>query len=311
MGAGEGLGIETVEERLQFLQLAVDGAGDAISISRLDEGQPDRLVYVNDSFCRLTGYSREDLLGQSLEILSGSKWDGIALGELVKSLRKGEPYRGELMGYRKDGSAYYQETSCTPVFGSSSAVSHFVAISRDVTDRRRAHDLLAHQALHDALTDLPNRILLGDRLRQAILAANRDNRELAVMMLDLDGFKEVNDSHGHRIGDMLLRQLGPRLQAAVRESDTVARVGGDEFAVVLPAAGPSRDVELIGHKLLAAVRRPFDVAGKQLSISGSIGAALYPPHGGDAETLLEHADQAMYTAKRLALGCALYGTRAV
>jgi diguanylate cyclase (GGDEF)-like protein len=199
-----------------------------------------------------------------------------------------------------------------PFRDAAGRVTHLVGIDRDVTDRRRAHDLLAHQALHDALTDLPNRVLLGDRLRQALLAANReghanrDGHKVAVMVLDLDGFKDVNDNCGHRGGDELLRLLGPRLQSVLRESDTVARVGGDEFAVVLLASGEPLMAQAVAHKLLAAVAQPFIIERQSVTVSASIGIAIYPDHATTVEALLQHADEAMYVAKRQHLGCTLY-----
>ncbi|HLY64400.1 MAG TPA: diguanylate cyclase [Chloroflexota bacterium] len=293
-------------QRLQLLEAAVDNAGDAISITEATPGQGDRLTYVNDSFCQLTGYSKQELLGQPLEMLNGPETDLGELEKLLEAVRQGRSYRAEVIAYRKDGSSYYHEISYTPFRDATGTVTHFIGISRDVTERRRMHDRLAHQALHDALTELPNRVLLADRLRQAILSAHRNKHGLAVMVIDLDGFKDVNDTHGHATGDQVLHQLGPRLRGTLRSVDTVARIGGDEFAIVLPAAGSAADALNIGKKLRAAVRRPFEIEGTQVRIDASIGIALFPKHGDNAEALLDRADSAMYEAKRRRLGCLLY-----
>ncbi len=165
--------------------------------------------------------------------------------------------------------------------------------------------LLEHQALHDVLTDLPNRALIEDRLQQAILSAKRQARSLALLIMDLDGFKEVNDTLGHHMGDLLLQQVALRLQNILRRSDTVARLGGDEFAVLLPAADAEKAI-LTARKVLDALKSPFPIHGHTLDISGSIGIALFPAHGADGTTLVRRADVAMYVAKRANTGFAIY-----
>jgi len=165
--------------------------------------------------------------------------------------------------------------------------------------------LLEHQALHDVLTDLPNRALIEDRLQQAILSAKRQARSLALLIMDLDGFKEVNDTLGHHMGDLLLQQVAVRLQNILRKSDTVARLGGDEFAVLLPSADAEKAV-LAARKILDALKSPFPIQGHILDIGGSIGIALFPTHGADGTTLVRRADVAMYVAKRASTGFAIY-----
>jgi diguanylate cyclase (GGDEF)-like protein len=175
--------------------------------------------------------------------------------------------------------------------------------TEDITERKRAEVALAHQALHDALTGLPNRVLLGDRLQQAILSADREKRALALLVMDLDRFKEVNDTLGHHAGDRLLQEIARRLRGALRASDTVARLGGDEFAVVLPGSSDATDTAV---KLVQALEAPFELEGHTLALGASVGIALYPQHGETVESLLRSADVAMYTAKRARSGVAVY-----
>jgi diguanylate cyclase (GGDEF)-like protein len=180
-------------------------------------------------------------------------------------------------------------------------------ILRRVTGRlRRQMDEIEHQALHDALTGLPNRLLFGDRVEQALLAARREPRHAAVLLIDLDRFKEINDTLGHQSGDLLLRQLGPRLQGALRASDTVARLGGDEFAVLLPNVADAEASLAIARKLLQALEEPFAIDGLVLEIEASVGVSVFPEHGYDTETLLRRADLAMYVAKEAHAGAVLY-----
>ncbi len=186
------------------------------------------------------------------------------------------------------------------------------AIEREVKEageraaRRRAEMALAHQALHDDLTDLPNRHLLNDRLQQAILSAQRQHGALALLVMDLDRFKEINDTFGHHCGDILLQQVAERLVGLVRAADTVARLGGDEFAVILPGARTAHEAQLTAQKILAGLEPAFVVSGQTLDVGASVGVVCWPQHGQDAETLLRHGDVAMYAAKRGRIGSVIY-----
>ncbi len=183
-----------------------------------------------------------------------------------------------------------------------------VAIVRDITERRRQQDQLTHQALHDALTGLPNRILLNDRLEQAIRGASRGGTPLAIalLVLDLDRFKDVNDTLGHHVGDLLLTELGHRLVGVVRKTDTIARLGGDEFAVVLPAISDLRRARRVSARMLRAIQEPFHLDGLSIDVGASIGIALFPDHAEEKEALLRCADVAMYEAKTGPNTIALY-----
>jgi diguanylate cyclase (GGDEF)-like protein len=183
---------------------------------------------------------------------------------------------------------------------------YLIGMLEDISDRRAQTELLEYQALHDSLTDLPNRTLLHDRLQQAILTAQREDRPLALLILDLNGFKDVNDTFGHHLGDVLLQQVGPRISALLRESDTVARLGGDEFAVVLPTADNEAGAVLAARRLLKALEEPFVIEDRRLEVGGSVGIAITPQHGTDPATLMRRADIAMYVAKRAQSGFAVY-----
>ena len=206
---------------------------------------------------------------------------------------------------RKDGSLVDLDVSEMPLKVGTQTVT--LTLARDVTERRQARRALEHQALHDSLTGLPNRVLLHDRVDQAIRLAHRQHSPLALMILDVDHFKEVNDSYGHQAGDKLLELVGRRLIDVVRETDTVARLGGDEFAVVLLGADEAAAAVIAG-KLLKALERPFEIQGRALDVGASIGIATYPQHADSSETLLRRADIAMYVAKRSRRAYATYAT---
>lgn len=263
-----------------------------------------RLTSVNAATLTLTGYAREELLGRSIYDLVTAN-DLPFLVEVTRRRLNGEPVGAfvvELM--TKAGIRVPIEVNAHVVFAHGRPAA-LQGIARDIRERRRAEAELKHQALHDAPTGLPNRTLLYDRLRQGIFAAARDAEPMALLFLDLDRFKEVNDSLGHLAGDQLLRLVAARLQGALRESDTVARLGGDEFAILLPGTG-AHGAEVAAGKIMRAFRQPFILDGRTLAIGASTGVAAFPHHGAEAETLLRCADVAMYMAKRAGGGIAVY-----
>jgi len=256
------------------------------------------IVTVDEAHCissfnpaaeRLFGYAAADVIGSDARLL-------------LDSLNP-----GETIGHRSGGHQFPVDLSVGEMRRDCGGdQQHLLIFSiRDITARKQAEAALEHQALHDALTDLPNRVLLHDRLQQAIRAAQRDQTAVALLIMDLDRFKEVNDTFGHHTGDQLLEQLGERLGSVLRGSDTIARLGGDEFAVLLPTA-TLEDANHIAARLLELLEEPFNLGGLQLEIDASIGIALSPEHGTDADTLLRRADVAMYIAKRNGSGHALY-----
>jgi diguanylate cyclase (GGDEF)-like protein/PAS domain S-box-containing protein len=264
------------------------------------------ITYLSPAAERSIGRPAEQLLGRSI-FETVHREDAERLHSALDEV-SATPGHQRTVEYRQqagDGAWTYIEA----ILRNSLDDAHLdgiIVTARDITMRKQAEELLQHQALHDALTGLPNRTLLQDRLQHAIRLAYRQRAPLALLFLDLDQFKAVNDRFGHHAGDQLLQQAAPRLQAALRESDTLARLGGDEFAVVLPGAR-SADAEVVAQKIVRAFEQPFVIDGRHVTMHVSTGIALFPDHGADAETLVRHADLAMYAAKRSGSDTARYG----
>ncbi|WP_420473879.1 EAL domain-containing protein [Noviherbaspirillum sp. ST9] len=255
--------------------------------------------YVNPAFVRLTGYSADEAIGRNCRFLQAEDHDQPELELLRAALKEERKVHVVLRNYRKDGTLFWNELSISPVRDVTGRVTHFVGEIVDVTARRQEQEALQHQATHDALTGLPNRNLLTDRLRQAISYAQRYQRMVAVAFLDLDKFKHINDTLGHDAGDQLLKIVAERLSACVRDSDTVARLGGDEFVLVLYDQANEDITYHATQRVLSSISEPMVIAGREMTVTCSIGFAVYPQDGQDAETLIKNADTAMYRAKEL------------
>jgi diguanylate cyclase (GGDEF)-like protein/PAS domain S-box-containing protein len=276
--------------RYEALLRAQSDLGQVVILS--DAG---RVVYVNDAFATLVGRPASEISDvRSLFDLVAEEERDAFRDRVQLHVQSGRSLTVDVPIVRPDGERRYLEVATKP-FGHSGD-GRLVVIARDITDRTYAENALAHQALHDILTGLPNRTLLNDRLEHAILESRRRNEALALLLIDLDQFKSVNDTFGHHIGDALLTQVGPRFQAHLRETDTVARLGGDEFAVILPGTDRSM-AGRIAAKLLKALERPFTVQAEALLVGASVGIAMYPDQGASASALLQKADIAMYAAK--------------
>ncbi len=271
-----------------------------------DPHQPDNpIVFYNPGFTALTGYGPDDILGRNCRFLQGPDTDPETVGQLAAAIAAQRPFRDVMLNYRRDGTPFWNELVINPVYDAAGRLTHFVGIQTDVTARIHLREELQHQALHDALTGLPNRLLFHDRARQALLGALHAGQPLALLLLDLDGFKEVNDTFGHHVGDLLLQWVATRLQGGLREGDTVARLGGDEFAILLP--GDDRDGARVAADKIANILAEYCVVDEHtVRTRASIGIALYPDHGADADLLLRHADAAMYAAKHAQSGVVVY-----
>lgn len=263
---------------------------------------PDgRILGANDKFCRLLGYGIDELRGRTVFDLSDEAHRDEARQFLAHRLSAYSPVFSpeiEKPYRRKDGTVLWVCEALGVVKDPAGRPDFLVAVVQDVTARKDLEARLSYDALHDALTGLPNRVMFEDRFARVLESARRYSRLAAVLYIDLDGFKDVNDSHGHAAGDVLLQQVARRLEGCVRAEDTIARFGGDEFGVVLTTLAQEDDAEVVAVKILQALAAPFDLGGTPVHVSASIGAALYPLHGRSADGLVAHADHAMYAAKR-------------
>ncbi|MEY2634057.1 MAG: hypothetical protein RIR00_2711, partial [Pseudomonadota bacterium] len=257
-----------------------------------------RITEVNATFSEITGYAHDEVIGQNPRMLSSGRHDAAFFQSLWQTLASTGIWRGEIWNRRKDGSLYPQATSLSAVRDGDGAVTHYIGLFSDVTQLKESHARLERMAYYDALTGLPNRLLLADRLRLALAHADRHREQLAVCYLDLDGFKPVNDQWGHAIGDALLVETGRRLLQAVRADDTVSRLGGDEFVLLLGSIKREEDWEIALQRIQDVLRLPFLPQHGGVSLAASIGITLYPRDSADPDTLLRHADQAMYSAKQ-------------
>jgi diguanylate cyclase (GGDEF)-like protein/PAS domain S-box-containing protein len=260
----------------------------------------------NPAVVKLFGYEESELVGQPVEILIATTHRSGFTNYLKHRLTQDIPISAahESMGKRKSGSLFPLEFVVSSMHVGTRHL--FIATMRDISERKAQTDALEYQALHDALTGLPNRSLFGDRLRQALLSARRNQNMFGVLLLDLDRFKDINDALGHDRGDTLLQEVTARLRGVLRATDTIARLGGDEFAVLSTDAKHPDDVVATARKILAALEGPFPIADQMVETGASIGIALYPVHGDDPMTLLRRADVAMYVAKRSGGGHAVY-----
>jgi diguanylate cyclase (GGDEF)-like protein/PAS domain S-box-containing protein len=278
-----------VEAMLRRQSAAMTASMDGIGIVN----EQLEFTFVNDGLAKLYGYSNhQSMTGLPLYALYEPSTNDRFTNTILPIVQQRGRWRGEATGLRRDGLTFPQEISITSIEGGG-----LVIVVRDITERTYAEEQIKHLAYHDALTALPNRLLFKDRLTVAISHAQRERLKLAVLFLDLDRFKVINDSLGHNIGDHLLQSVSGRVQSCLRDSDTVARLGGDEFTLLLPSLSVAEDAAVVAQKILDAVRYPFHIEGRELFITTSIGISLYPDDGLDAEALIKNADTAMYQAK--------------
>ena len=286
--------IAQAHEQLQVLWQAVEQSPTSIVITDREAN----IKYVNPHFSRETGYEAAEVQGQNPRLLQSGLTDPAVFRAMWERLADGEPWGGELINRRKNGATFWEEAHIAPVRDARGAITHYVGVNLNITARREAHERLAYMANHDVLTDLPNRVLFFERLEQAMALARRHGTRLALLFVDLDKFKPINDTWGHAVGDQLLQAVARRLTGRLRDADTVGRIGGDEFVILLHQVGDAGYAAQVADELRLSLAQPFVLAGQTLTLSASIGVALFPDHGQDAIELARHADDSMYQAKQ-------------
>ena len=281
-----------ISDSIIKLSLAVEQSPNSIVITDIKGS----IEYVNTKFTEVTGYSKEEAIGKNPKILKSGKTHPTIYEDMWETLVRGENWQGELINRRKDRSIYYELVTISPVKQADGQTTNYVAIKQDITEQKRLQSDIENLAHYDQLTNLPNRALLNDRLEYMLGHAKRENENLAIMFLDLDHFKNINDTLGHSIGDKILVETARRLQSATREIDTVSRLGGDEFILVFPKTD-AQIATLIVNKLITVISKSSQIDQYELTVTPSIGIAIYPNDGTDLETLLKNADTAMYQVK--------------
>jgi diguanylate cyclase (GGDEF)-like protein/PAS domain S-box-containing protein len=256
------------------------------------------ITEVNDAFSYITGYTPGEVLGKRPKMLQSEHYSSESYAEMWTETTVKGHWHGEVWSRRKNGTDYPVMLTTSAVKDSGGFVQHYVSLCTDISLMKEHHGQLERMAHFDALTNLPNRVLLADRLSQSMVQCQRRNNSLAVAFMDLDGFKAVNDLHGHNVGDKLLIEVAQRMQVALRESDTLARIGGDEFIAVMVGLENIEDSQPVLKRLLTAAAAPFTVGDNVMQVSASIGVTFYPQDNVDADQLIRHADQAMYVAKQ-------------
>lgn len=283
------------EALLRKLSAAVEHSPASIVITDTD----GVIEYVNPAFSRLTGYSPKEAVGQNPRILKAGDQPEEFYREMWETLQQGKEWRGEFHNKRKDGSLFWETASISPITDLSGLTTHYVAVKENITERRELQERLEQMAQFDMLTGLPNRRMFLDRLAQTVAVAKRSGQRFGLLFIDLDGFKRINDLYGHEAGDRVLRTVAARLSACIRISDTVGRIGGDEFTVILGALTRYNDAGQVAEKILLALRCPITLPnGQKDSIGSSIGISVFPEDADDGDGLLATADDAMYEVKR-------------
>ncbi len=282
------------EEAARLAMTVFDTATEGVIVMDADK----KFVSVNPAFTEISGYRPKAAIGKSLEFLNAGQQEAAFYEAIYDSLAKAGKWQGEIWNRHKEGDASPQWWSISAIPDADGRAVKYTAIFQDITQRKKHEETIVRQATFDALTNLPNRLLFMDRLAVALKVSARNGQRLALMFIDLDHFKKINDTMGHKAGDQVLQETARRLNACLRKSDTAARLSGDEFTVILPAVREARYAERVARKILNQLAKPYTIQGSENFISGSIGITLFPDDGEDAETLLRNADTAMYEAKK-------------
>jgi len=286
---------EQTDVMLRKLSSAVENSPSSIVIT----DQKGIVEYVNPAFVWMTGYAPEEVLGHSTRMLKGGDQPDEFYRDMWETLMRGEVWRGEFHNKHKDGTLFWEAASTSPIIDAHGEISHFVAVKENITDKKRLLEQLEQLASFDVLTGLSNRRMFLERLEQSVEVARRNGQHFALMYLDLDGFKQINDRCGHEAGDLVLKKTATRLREAVRKSDSVGRMGGDEFTVALSTLTHYEDASQVADKILEALRRPIILPdGTTGWIDASIGISVFPDDASNCDALMAAADDAMYEVKR-------------
>jgi diguanylate cyclase (GGDEF)-like protein/PAS domain S-box-containing protein len=293
-----------LEEKLLLASSVLQHSSEGMMVT--DEN--NRIIAVNPACCKITGYSFEEVQGKNPSLFQSGMHTPDFYQAIWEELTDTGQWRGELWGQRKNGESYATWLTINTIGNKEGTIHRYVALFSDITERKKTDELIWKQANFDLLTGLPNRNMFRDRLEQAVKKSERGGSVLALLLIDLDQFKEVNDTLGHAVGDALLQETARRINACVRESDTVARLGGDEFTVTLSELTDIGHVDHIAQKIIGRLAEPFDLGSGGIYVSASIGITLYPNDATDIDALVQNADQAMYVAKGRGRNCYSYFT---
>lgn len=295
---------KTAEDELRLAALVYQNSSEAMMITDAD----NRIISINPAFTVCTGYTADDVLGENPRILSSGRHTPAFYDAMWQALNTVGRWEGEIYNRRKNADIYAEWAVINTVFNQDGSVHRRVALFSDITEKKKSEELIWFQANYDPLTQLPNRRLFTDRLKQELIKSRRDKQILGLLFIDLDRFKEVNDSMGHSVGDELLVQVARRLSTCVRKSDTVARLGGDEFTVIVTELNDYTSIEIIAQHILSALEQPFSLGDSIAYVSASIGITQSPIDTGNFEDLIRYADQAMYSAKNKGRNCFCFFT---
>lgn len=293
------------EQDVRKLSLAVEQSPASVLITNTK----GNIEYVNPKFVEVTGYHPDEVIGKNPRFLKSGYTPSENYRELWETISRGEEWRGEFHNKKKNGELYWEFASVSPITGASGEITHFLAVKEDITVRKKYEEQLLRQANYDDVTKLPNRVLALDRVSQALARAHRDQSMVGLLFIDLDRFKDINDTLGHAAGDRLLREAGERLVGCVREGDTVARLGGDEFTVILPDITAPQHAEIVADKVLQEIGHVFNIDGQEVFTTASVGITIYPLDANDPHALMRNADAAMYRAKEMGRNRVQFFTR--
>lgn len=282
------------EEQLHLSAEIIENSREGIIVTDAE----GTIMSVNPAFTEITQFSSKEAVGKNISILKSDKHSENFFAVMWKSLKENGHWQGEIWNRRKNGEIYPQFTSMSAIVGADGEIKQYTGLFQDITEAKKHQAEISRKAYHDQLTGLPNRFLLQDRLAHAIAIKYRDGKKMALLFIDLDGFKEVNDNFGHDAGDALLKNVAAKLLDVMRSEDTVSRLGGDEFIILVEDVRDLENLKIVAQKAISSIREPFSFQGQEMVIGASMGISIFPSDGLDIESLIKKADLAMYDAKK-------------